>query len=287
MAAKPPAELRQKLLVGALVLIAAGYLLDMAYRRGYEKPLADAERRRDQLDKTLRKEKLQVRQQQARLPDLDVLQARSLPRNLEVGVSAYRNWLLRMMSECGLKQANLDSGSPAAFRQIYRRVDFSVRAQGTLEQVTQFLHRFYGTDYLHKIRSLSISPLSDGSVDMAVAIEALSLNSATSETELADLDGKRSLRPLEEYQVIARRNVFRGGDPLAARVALSAITRDAREKRQAWLTFPGRGRTRIVNEGDTLALEGSQVQILKIEAEMMEIELDGERREVRIGQTLR
>ena len=95
------------------------------------------------------------------------------------------------------------------------------------------------------------------------------------------------LRSLDEYQVIARRNVFRGGDPLTARVALSAITRDAREQRQAWLTFPGRGRTRIVNEGDTLALEGSQIQIVRIDAEMMEIELDGERREVRIGQTLR
>ena len=287
MAAKQPVEMRQKLLISALVLIAAGYLLDMAYRRGYEKPLADAERRRDQLDKTLRKEKLQVRQQQARLPELDALQARSLPRNLEVGVSAYRNWLLQLMGECGLKQANLDSGSPANFRQIYRRVDFSVRAQGTLEQVTRFLHRFYGTDYLHKIRSLSFSPLSDGSVDMALAIEALSLNSATSDSELAVLDGKRELRPLDDYQVIARRNVFRGGDPLTARVALSAITRDVREKRQAWLTFPGRGRTQIVQEGDTLALEGSQIQILKIEAEMMEIELDGERREVRIGQTLR
>ena len=61
-----------------------------------------------------------------------------------------------------LEQANLDSGTPARFRDLYTRIDFSLRTQGTLSQVTQLLHTFYNTDYLHKIRSLSLTPTSDG-----------------------------------------------------------------------------------------------------------------------------
>ena len=227
-------ERRQKLLIGALVSLSCGYALDQVYRRTYEQPLAAAERQQEQLAQTLRKGKITVRQQQARLAQLELLEQRSLPRNLERGISAYRNWLLKVLGECGMAQANLDSGTPTPFRQIFYRTDFSLRTQGTLGQVTQFLHRFYGTNYLHKVRSLSLTPLSEGSVDVALTIEALALVSAANEGELANLEGQRSVAALAEFQTIARRNIFRAGDPLAAHVSVSAITTDARDERQAW-----------------------------------------------------
>ena len=102
------AQTRQKLLVGALVVIFAGYALDQLYQYGYEGPLLLAERQKTQLEQTLRKNKIEIRQKQSRLDALQAVQQRSLPRNLELGISAYRNWLLKVLGESGLEQANLD-----------------------------------------------------------------------------------------------------------------------------------------------------------------------------------
>ncbi len=281
------AQTRQKLMVGALVVIFAGYAFDQLYQYGYERPMLLAERQRTQLEQTLRKNKLEIRKKQARLDDLQSVQKRSLPRNLELGISAYRNWLLQTLGESGLEQANLDSGTPTPVRNIYYRIDFSLRTQGTLTQVTQFLHRFYGTNCLHKMRSVSLTPLSNGSVDVAIAIETLTLATATSGGNFQELEGQRPVAPLNDFQMIARRNVFRAGDPLVAQIAVSAITTDAQKQRQAWLSFPGNEPTRIVEEGDTLSLDGSQVQIVKVTADQVQIQLDGENRELRVGETLR
>jgi hypothetical protein len=278
---------RQQLLVTALVLVSCGYLADQAYRRLYERPLENAERSVASLQKELHVGQLEARRQQKRLPQLDALHPRSLPRNMELAVTAYRSWLLRAIEQSGFEQANLDSGTPATFRNLYTRINFSLRTRGTLSQVTQLLHTFYRTDYLHQIRSLALTPTSDGTVDVSMAIEALSIPSLASSDRLVEpADVQRDGDPLDDYLVIARRNLFRPGEPPAANVKLSAITSDVSRQRQAWLNFLQTGETRRLSEGESLTLEGSLLHVEHIEPESVEFQLDGRRRRVRIGHTL-
>ncbi|MCA9151752.1 MAG: hypothetical protein KDA92_20755, partial [Planctomycetales bacterium] len=178
---------RQKLLLALLLLIGVSYVGDMLYRRGYSEPLRKAESQLASSAETLHKTQLDVRKQQRRLPELDELKPRSLPRNPELAVSEYRSWLLQNLAESGLQQASLDSGNPARFKNIYSRIDFTVRTRGTLAQLTTFLERFYATPYLHKIRAMSLTPSSDGSIDISLTLETLAVPSIASDTELQSL----------------------------------------------------------------------------------------------------
>ncbi len=277
---------RRKLLIAFLLLMVGGFAADTAYRRWYEKPLADAEQKLASLDKELRDGKLDVRRQQNRLPLLDQLTQRSLPRNFEIAVTEYRSWLLQRIEESGLQQANLDSASPARFRDLYDRLDFSVRTRGTLSQVSEFLHSFYGTDYLHKIRSLSLMPTSDGTVDVSLTIETLILPTLAQIDQLPTPPVPSTRPALTDYYVVSQRNLFRQGDPPAASIKLSAITLDAEHRRQAWLSFLKTGETRILSEGDDFSLEGTHLQVKTIGSDTIQIAVDGQRREVRLGNTL-
>jgi hypothetical protein len=278
---------RQRLLAAVLGLMLIGYGADQAYRRLYEQPLAAAEQRIETLSKQLHDGQLQVRRQQHRLPDLDQLQTRSLPRNLDLAVTQYRSWLLQLIEDSDLEQANLDSGSPTRFRDLYTRIDFSLRTRGTLAQLTHFLHSFYSVGYLHKIRSLSLTPTADGTLDVSLTIETLSVPLVAGPDQLPDgWIPQERLAPLDSYQVIARRNLFRAGGPPAASVMLSAITSDASQQRQAWLSLLRTGETRILGEGDRMTLEGTSLRVTQIERDAVEFEIDGRRQNIPIGNTL-
>ena len=121
-----------------------------------------------------------------------------------------------------------------------------------------------------------------------MTIETLSIPSVASPDQLPSSPGRPHdpAAPLDDYHVIARRNLFRPGDPPAANIKLSAITLDVDQHPQAWLSFLRSGETRILAEGEAFTLEGSSLRVRQIDAEAVEFEIDGRRRSVRIGQTL-
>jgi hypothetical protein len=267
--------------------MAVGYFADAAYRRWYEEPLDAAQQRLAQFEKKLHDGKLDVRRQQNRLPELDALQPRSLPLNLDLAVTSYRSWLLQAIEGSGMQQANLDSGAPASVQNLYNRIDFSVRSRGTLSQLTEFLHRFYSTPYLHKIRSLSLTPSADGTLDVSLAIETLSIPSLAPDTELMEVaTDHQGLLSREAYQTISQRNLFRAGSPPTADITLSAITLDSKQRKQVWLSFLKTGETRILSEGDDLALEGTHLKVTSIAQDQAQFAIDGQPHTVAIGDTL-
>ena len=179
---------RQKILIALVTAMLAVYLADMAYRRLYTQPLLEAQRAIDTLGKRLHKGKLNVRSEQNKLHQLEELRQRSLPSDLELAVSSYRSWLLRVIEQAGLQRTNVDSSPPLRQGNLYYRLDFTVHSSGTLQQITEFLRSFYGCGYLHKIRSMSLNPTAGGTVDSSVTIETLVLPTAKYEDRLAPLE---------------------------------------------------------------------------------------------------
>lgn len=277
---------RQKLLIIVVAVMFVGYLADAAYRRFYSEPLQDARQQAEIVRSDLHDTKLAVRRQQSRLERLPDLNQRSLPRNLDVAVSAYRGWLLQLIQEVGLSGTNVNSGQPTLVRDEFHRIEFSILGSGSLQQATEFLHRFYRAPYLHKIRSMSMTPLADGQFDLVLTIEALALITAERD-ELLPIDDTEEDRQLTaEDRVIVRRNLFAGGDPINSRIALTAITSDAEGRFQAWLSIRPNGRTHLLASGESIELENIEIRVHQVLPGQIDVSSNGERRRMVIGQTL-
>ena len=278
---------RQKILIALLTLIVVGFLGEQTYRTWYEEPLEKSEQLINSLEDQLRKGLIATRSHQKLLNGLDAIQQQSLPRNFEIAVTKYRAWLFQTIAECQLQAPNLNSSTPARFRNLYMRIDFNVRSRGTLTQWTRFLHQFYDTQYLHKIRSLSMTPTSDGTLDVSLNIETLAVPAAALDDTLPKPQRNPNLASLEDYLVIAQRNIFRQGQPPASQIKLSAITRDRAKKHRAWLNFRKTGKTQIVSKGEKLLVDGTQLEICEIHLREIEVAIDGEPpHRVTIGQSL-
>ena len=140
------------------------------------------------------------------------------------------------------------------------RSPFTVRGQATMEQLVQFLFKFYQAGHFQQIRHLSIKPLENAkgqenskTLKLSISIEALSLPGATRPDKLSSEPGKVLAAPsLEQYvKVIVGRNLFSPYTPsgqaprpvdsnppqfdLAKYAYLTASVIDVRGRPQVWL----------------------------------------------------
>ena len=181
----------------------------------------------------------------------------------------------------------MDSGPPLRQGNLFYRLDFTVHSRGTLQQVTDFLRTFYGCGYLHKIRSMSLNPTSNGEVDASITIETVVLPTAKYEDRLAPSETVETPpTTAETYRVIAQRNLFAGGDPVSSNIVLTAITSDAQGQPQAWISIRSSSQTHILTTDESLSLQGIDLRVVRIEPDRVVVDQDGQSRELSIGMTL-
>ena len=142
---------------------------------------------------------------------LAVYESRALPGNREQARSMYQSWLLETAEDVSFEDIKVDpiAGRPVGDAYFLHR--FNVSGRGNLEQIVDFLYQFYSKDILHRIDSLSISPIKDTRMlDVVVAIEAASLPASTNVDQLPVEPSRRlAFDTLEEYtDPILRRNIF-------------------------------------------------------------------------------
>ena len=272
-----------------LALIAVLYVGDIAYRNLYADPLKAEERRTEALNDELTKIEVATRIAQKKIPQLDGLRAQSLPTKTELAASVYRDWLFKKLKEHGLNRTQVDSGQPVPLKKIYRRISFSVRGSGTLPQVTKFLHTFYETGFLHKIRSMTLTPTSLGRIDMSLSIEALSLNSGASDSELGGESAKRlAFDSFDGYQPIYQRNLFGdGGNSWLNGTRLTAITVNSFGKMEAWFSSSSsQNGIVVIAQGEEADVAGHLVAVLTAKGDKASVSIDGEEVSISLGQNL-
>ncbi len=266
--------------------------------------------RRDALLAEVQKKKARVargRRATARTSDW---QRRSLPVDREMARSLYQNWLLELVDKVKLDHARVESGEARSRRDIYWRLSFTIRGQGSLEQLTQLLWDFYSAGHLQQIRRLSIKPIEDSSkLDLTLSIEALSLPGADSRDKLS---AERPARPLpgklaDYRKSIVQRNLFgsyvpppppvstKPKDPppppppsfdhtkYAVVTAILAVG----GRRQVWIKTRTTDEQFELFEGDTFKVGSVECKVARIGQSEVEIEIDGSRRRVGLGGNLR
>ncbi|MCP4194628.1 MAG: hypothetical protein GY768_28810 [Planctomycetaceae bacterium] len=273
---------RQKLLLILVSLMLAAYVADLAYRRLYSEPLRVLTNDAVAMKEQLQAAKLDVRREQNKLRELPTLEQQSLPSNLEVAVTDYRGWLLQLVKNVGIEGASVNSTTPTANREAVVRIAFLVRGDGTLEQIVKLLQSFYETEYLHRIQNLTLNPASDGRIRLTMTIESLAIPSATAAEFQLESSPQRDLG---EFSLIARRNLFATGDPVANKIVVSAITSDSAGKRQAWVTDPT-GKIQFLAVGQSMQHESFGLTVDRVEPLFVEVISDGQRSRIKIGQSL-
>jgi len=113
---------------------------------------------------------------------LSALRSRSLPSDPDLARSLYQNWLFRLATEAGFDGTKLDVTGEGRHRGragAYRTLSFTLQADAKLDELTEFLYKFYSADILHRIRTLTIER-TEGSDNLPVrlTVEALCLPNA-------------------------------------------------------------------------------------------------------------
>ena len=140
------------------------------------------------------------------------LNLRSLPRRQELARHLYQEWLLRVIKEEGLEEkVNLDFRQVRPFGDAYYQIAFNVNGAANLNELTQFLFRFYSVNYLHRISEMSVQVnRASNELSINLTIQALVLPGASDDTELVQPPGQRLVYDDKSryVSVITGRNIF-------------------------------------------------------------------------------
>ena len=272
--------------LGAILVYLGG---DYAMRTYVDGPLEQKQARKAQLEKKIKERKKKLTEAKEAARKLTVLEKASLPSDTEVARSLYRAWLLELVEKSDFQTAHVDSGPATSRKGFYEALVFSVRGKGTLHQVVRFLFDFYHAGHLHKIQSLSLTPVGKGgSLDVIMTVEALVLPGSDRKTELSKETSRRLNFPaLADYGIIAQRNVFgAGGDSDASRQTyLTAVTRDDGEA-EAWFTLRGQDKLLKLRQGGHFEIGYVSGTVVDIMNDDVVFESVGERWLISVGEPL-
>jgi hypothetical protein len=230
----------------------------------------------------------------------------ALPWDVVRGGSLYQNWLLELAGKAGFRQYKVDPREARARGDSYTQLPFDVRGQATLDQLIQFLFKFYSAGHLHKIRTITVKPVEKGKeLDLVIVIEALSLPKADRKDQLSKEESKRlALASVEDYRkAITGRNILGPYQPPRAtkskkdeekgppfdpsKYAFVTAIVQVGGRPQVWVKARTTDEKFQLQQGEKLTIGPFQATIARINARDVEIEIDGQRHTIPLGGNIR
>src|SRR5262245_2299828 len=143
---------------------------------------------------------------------------RSLPPDPVVATSLYQNWLIDLTAKARLTNPTV---TPSKFMQprgdTYSVISATIKAQGTLERLCDFLYEFRRSGLLHRVSRMTLAAdehKGDPRLDIELTVEGLALKDAParstlfSDDNLADLPTDKPLRDRKTYSQLLSKNLF-------------------------------------------------------------------------------
>jgi hypothetical protein len=143
---------------------------------------------------------------------------RSLPPDPVVATSLYQNWLIDLTAKAKLTNPTV---TPNKFMQprgdTYSVISATIKAQGTLERLCDFLYEFRRSGLLHRVSRMSLSTdehKGDPKLDIELTVEGLALKDAParstlfSDDKVAELPTDKPLRDRKTYSQLLSKNLF-------------------------------------------------------------------------------
>jgi hypothetical protein len=165
---------------------------------------------------------------------------RSLPRIQNDARTQYLIWFLELLQYSGMENNRVETSAPTRVVPGWNyRV--SVQCEGSLSQLSHFLFEFYYAPFLHRLTSLTLTPMAGNTerLTFSMTINALSLNSPFPATSLPKGYLPRlAYNDFNVYQTIANRNllqVARGGIDQADYTVLTGLPQIGNQT-EIWFT---------------------------------------------------
>ncbi len=238
--------------------------------------------------------------------------ADALPVNKELAVAEYKNWLTTLLVGFEGGQVTNTGTTTQQARMVrnrtgnqgpveyYANFKFNVSGKTTLQDMGQFLQRFYEVKTQHLIRSMTISPIDNGRIDVSMTIEAISIPQTPNKSFTAD---KKEGDETEWSRMIAamvERNFFASyvppkpeGEQKPEPVVVSASKHTylngitwSNDRPQAWFNFRLEGRQGIMKIGDRFRIGEANCRVEAINLDRT-VELRVELRDNGTGQLSR
>lgn len=276
------------------------YAIDTSYRSFIEQPTQRYEGELKAVESKLQDANTSQVTGRRLANQLDDCAARALPFDPALARSSYQDWLLKLVEQHKMESASVDAETPRPIEirsrtskrksiLIGHRIGFSLRARTTLDHLTDFLHDFHRSAQLHKIRSLSLTPLVNGNqLDLNLSIETLSLQSTERKSELSTLvRDEQMFPPRDQFREFVSRNLFaKGFSKSLGQVRLNAITQNRSGELEGWFAVGSPPKTQIVAQGGVLDLPLHSVKIKSFDGSRVELMVNEFDCWLSLGQTL-
>lgn len=282
---------RERILAAVVGTMLTLYLGNWLFQAMLQGPLDERRARGERLRAEIEKKEAKLRSARAAGQQLTAWQRQSLPTDLELARSLYQNWLLELVRVAGFQQPNVDSGETVGKKDIYQKLPFTVRGQGTLEQLTSFLYNFYRADHLHQVQRLSITPIPRSQrLELSMSIEALILPEGERKDRLnARTSNRLAAENLVEYRAIVERNLFGEGGARAYDESdftfLTAIL-EVSGQLEAWFTIRTSGEIMKLGVGQPFQVGQFRGRVAEIDSLDVVIDSENERWLITLGENL-
>jgi hypothetical protein len=300
-----PREKRLAVIVAVLAVLMVGWMMFGGVRTAFE----NRRKTIGALELDVRKKQLQVGRAAQTVDRFKEWERRSLPRDRDIARSRYQSWLVASLDGARLGKVQVEPGRMTPVRDVFVKLPYSVRAEGTLEQTARWLADFYRADHLHAVRDLSLQPSRDGrTLQIMALVEAIVLPDTPRKDQLVETTGSRLSEADADAAVkaIVARNFFAAYvppppprppervveapppppkfDESKHTVLTSIIFVDAAP--QAWLNVRPTQQLLKLREGDSIEVGAFKGKLVRIGEREIEIDREGKHVVVALGTAL-
>jgi hypothetical protein len=228
-----------------------------------------------------------------------------LPDDEAKALSLYQDYLYKLASDSkfeGVPDVNPDKIQNLKYS---TSIPFTIRGKISLENLTDFLYRFYEPNLMHQVQSISINRDSSGkSLSVIIRVAGLAIDKSPDRDELIPADAK-SGGPLlagqtrDHFKLITQKNIFEphrdpppvvaGREPdvdAAKFVVLSGLPHIGNGP-EAWLYNRLTHENRVLREGDEFEIAGVKGKVVTVARTGIVFEMDNKQWSLKLGKMLR
>ncbi|MDR1383292.1 MAG: hypothetical protein LBJ67_05535 [Planctomycetaceae bacterium] len=230
---------------------------------------------------------------------------RSLPSDEAIAVAGYKNWLTEIITSLRFEGGQVTHTGTKAVKaravrgqtnkelsDYYKNCQFTVKGKTTLNDFGRFLERFYETDTLHLIRSMTVKPIESARrIEVTINIEVVSIPQTTNKIFSAAKKEKDEMDWSGMVRTVASRAFFspyfppqpsRTDSPPPQQPRLADATKHtylngitwSNDKPQAWFNYRLEGRQSIVKIGDRFRIGPTNCELYSCTDKDVELLID-------------
>lgn len=228
-----------------------------------------------------------------------------LPGDEATAQALYEDFLYKLIRDCRFEgEPQVQPDKIERIKGSFTSIPFIIRGKITLENLIDFLYRFYQPNLLHQVRSLSISRDSSGkSLSVIMTVAGLAIDKAPDRDQLI-AEEEKSRGPLlagltrKDFTLITQRNIFEPyREPTretpkepevdaAKHVVLSGLPH-AGEEPEAWLYNRLTRENRVLREGDDFEIAGVKGKVVSVARAEIVFEMNKKQWSLKLGKVLR